>query len=72
MIDEHESAYYSYLVRCWVAPSDGGKVVERLILERVSGPPGRWGFASIEELSAFLCADLAAHEVGAPPEQLKE
>ncbi len=62
MAGKHLSAYFSYTVRRSKVRGQDGIEKEKLVLERTSGTPARWMFDSPEELSAFLCTDVAAQD----------
>lgn len=62
MAPKHASAYFSYTVRRSKIASADGTLEEKLVLERTSGTPARWIFDSPEDLSTFLCTDVAARD----------
>jgi hypothetical protein len=55
-----ESGYRAFLLRCWQEPGAGpdGKPAWRFALVRPGGVGTRRGFASLEDLVAFLREEL--------------
>lgn len=62
--------YTSYLLRCWIVA--GGVAQPRFVVETVSDPPQQWGFDSVDDLVAFLHAELPLHASAPAGEQGQE
>ena len=60
---QHEDqVYHSFLVRCWLMPRtlNSESPIWRFEVKEVTAEPGIHRFSDLEDLKAFLAAELAA------------
>ncbi len=65
-LDQRREIGRSYLLRCWLE-SGAGAHTWRIMVQRLGGGHARKGFASLQDLAAYLEGELEGMEIDSHP-----